>query len=176
MEYGCSFDGLNRYCTDPNNSIIIPPCMKNNEQIEIMELTIMNKNFSVLPNFLFENMKIININLRSNKIEKISNNSFDYFDNTELIDLSRNLIKEINSQLFKHSTLQILIISENQLESIEENSFQMLFKLKILDLKSNKLKLLPKNIFLKMNNSLKLIYTDRNNIESLEETGIENLS
>ena len=79
-----------------NNLFISLKFNKNltNAQYDIL---VWNKNYTILPNFIFRGININKLSLQSNEIEYISDYSFSDMEKLEILDLSRNNLKSIDN-------------------------------------------------------------------------------
>jgi hypothetical protein len=172
-DYGCeNISSQEILCIGKENLSKNPPCMNNTEVIRMITLKINNKNFKILPNHLFQNIMLKRLNLISNQIEVISEFTFQNLNETELIQLSQNKIKEIKLELFlmMKDSLKYLIMNENNLQTIFYNETVIFKKLEIFNFAHNKLKLLPKNLLSKIGQSLVTLDLYNNQIVTLDGT------
>ena len=121
---------------------------------------------------------VIILDLSYNNIIKLETNAFDEgFDNLQKLNLHRNYLTTVPSQVFValRNTLIHLTLNGNQLVRVDVNLFQDLNKLAILTLDDNKLTELPEGLFRSLEN-LNQLYLFGNQLISLNSTIFENLS
>jgi Leucine-rich repeat (LRR) protein len=100
-----------------------------------------NSLLEIDSNLISTNNRFLKIlDLKNNSIAKISIKSFSFCNEMESLDLSLNLLSEIENETFIGlQNLNHLNLSSNRIESISSESFKILRKLLTLDLSFNNL-------------------------------------
>ncbi|XP_044745325.1 toll-like receptor 6 [Coccinella septempunctata] len=132
--------------------------------LHTLELTEVDINYGIR---LFQDQSNLNIlNLRSNHIKLLKENTFENLVKLVSLDLSDNDLVYLHSDTFKGlSDLTHLFLMQNHIEFLEKPIFRDLIKLSTLDLSHNNICLLHRDI-LKPLKSLREINLDNN--EGLE--------
>jgi hypothetical protein len=94
-------------------------------------------NYTSIPPYF---PKLNSLNFSGNQIRSVGNNTFKHksFQNIQSIDLSNNVIHNIEMKSFENLTqLHYLDLSSNKIGSVAPESFKELKNLKILDLRGN---------------------------------------
>ncbi|CAF0991991.1 unnamed protein product [Brachionus calyciflorus] len=109
----------------------------------------LNNNFLKLLEPIFYNLSAFRIlDVSSNQIIFIHNDTFKTFDNLKDILISENEILEINSETFKGASgLERLFINSNKIKKIDEKFTQNVANLIHLDISKNNLSLIETKIF-----------------------------
>jgi len=101
-----------------------------------------------LKNYFLNLNKLEQLKLSQNQILTIEYESFGEMTNLKSLDLSNNLIYELNNNMFRNlKALKELNLCKNKIESIKKLDFTGLSSLNLLDLSENKLKSLDENVF-----------------------------
>ncbi len=113
------------------------------------EIFLNNSKLYSIEDFVFKELKYLKIlNLASNTISKINENTFQGLTNLLELNLNQNYIDEIYGDVFKCLTsLLTLRLSYNNLKTIKENTFDGLINLKDLDLANNMIDSFENNAF-----------------------------
>lgn len=92
--------------------------------------------------------RVTKLVIARNVVRELPAGTFQYFQQLQDLDLTRNLLNTLNSEMFSgiENTLLSLKLSQNRISSITGPPLA-LTKLKYLDISKNHLKELPKNIF-----------------------------
>ena len=147
------------------NSYAVIKCYKSLPSITTLEAKC--RNILKIHKTIFLNLSnLINIDLRENKLLKISEN-FKLFKNLVSLKLDYNQISYIPSFIGEFSHLETFSISNNLLSYIP-TSIQSLTSLKFLNFSSNKIERLP--IEFGQLNSLQSLYLDSNYFMSIPST------
>ena len=109
------------------------------------EITIGNKNFKTLPDFLFRNIQIYNLTLVNNKIEYISKDTFIMIKSLQMLDLGLNMLKSIDNLIISSTQHQIhymtglksIYLDNNRISFIDEFFFRNMIELTELSLAYN---------------------------------------
>jgi Leucine-rich repeat (LRR) protein len=123
----------------------------------------------------FENLNIQSINLAGNNLKNVPNVIVKNVELIEMLDLSRNIFKEIKTSYFQKTNSMIyLFISRNQLELIEDDAFVNLKTLLILDMSFNNLSNLSASTFSGLYN-LQVLNLSNNKIDKLQNRVLDSL-
>ncbi|XP_063224347.1 uncharacterized protein LOC134532077 isoform X2 [Bacillus rossius redtenbacheri] len=108
------------------------------QSFAITELNIQNSFMSIVSNYSFNTITEVKyLMLRSNQIKDIERHVFKNLTNLILIDLSKNEINFLHSELFITTQLNYLNVSHNKLVYIHPTLFMSLKKLNVIDLSNN---------------------------------------
>lgn len=147
---------------------------KNYERIEIT-----NKNFSILPDYIFQDFCIEILILEQNEIEYVSNLSFSRISKLNTLSLKLNKIKSITEilnslSLSDESTLQLLDLSSNNIDKINVKFLRNFENLINLDLQSNKIESIGEFCLENLKN-LKELRLNDNRLKIIQENTFFNL-
>jgi hypothetical protein len=140
-----------------------------NESIKLINMIIKDLNSEQIQDLKLIFSKIDSIQINDTTAFILEKYSFKDFIYLKQINLSRNLLKEINSNTFRElHLLKYLNLSGNCLNRIEINSFSSLISLNTLDLSHNCLKHLDSTTFRNLSNLriLNLAWNELNTIDS----------
>ncbi|XP_063224159.1 chaoptin-like isoform X2 [Bacillus rossius redtenbacheri] len=108
------------------------------QSFAITTVDIHNSFMPILSNYSFNTItEVENITLRSNQIKDIEINVFKNLKNLMIMDLSKNEIKFLHSDLFIKTQLEYLNVSHNKLVRVSPAFFMSLKLLKVIDLSNN---------------------------------------
>lgn len=93
------------------------------------------------------------LHLANTGIKLIEDYAFHMLVKLKRLDLSHNLIRYVDSNLFP-SDLEDLLIGQNALESLDGFDVDKFVELRLLDVSNNKIKVLPQNL---LNRSVRVI-------------------
>lgn len=91
--------------------------------------------------------RIGTIDLGRNKIKKIDYQMFFQLNYVELIDVSENLVTEIQKLSFKDLYLVTINVSHNAITKVEAGAFENCANITFLDLSHNQISEIPKTAF-----------------------------
>jgi len=130
---------------------------------ELKKLTFSYNNIEIFQDRCFANQnKLIHLNLSSNKIKKISSETFFGLKSLTTLSIGLNRISEIEDDCFKHlNNLESLSLSFNQIVKINKNTFSKLDQLIDLRLNFNKINEIHDDSFNNLTN-LKNLYLYKN--------------
>jgi len=140
-----------------------------NESIKLNSMIIKDLNSEQIQDLELIFPKIDSIQINNTTAFILDKDSFKDFIYLKQINLSKNLLKEINSHTFRElHFLKWLNLSGNCLNRIEINSFASLISLNTLDLSHNCLKHLDSTTFRNLSNLriLNLAWNELNTIDS----------
>ena len=151
-----------------------------------ISIRIKYRNFQLIPEDLFQNLKLKCLDLSNNKLIKITNESFKGSQLTDTLKLDSNQIvsidntfKSINdyndSNCLKYRQLQYIDLSNNIIQSLTQKSFNCLQNLKFLLLHNNHILIIENNTF---ENLIRLerLSLANNKITSIERSSFKGLS
>jgi Leucine-rich repeat (LRR) protein len=107
------------------------------DRSEIYSIEIKNKNYTLVPDFLFQDLSVENLHLKNNRIRKIAEKAFENIHRLRDLRLSNNDLVEVN--LRNLMDLEILYLDGNLFKSITKLMFMRMKKLKILCMSYNKI-------------------------------------
>ena len=122
-------------------------------------ISIINKNYTILPGFIFSNFKISVLNLAFNEIESISVETFSAIKSLETLDLSNNKLKSIDNLILSFNkllSLKYLDLANNQIEALNLSFTPAFANLIKLNLTSNKISFVALDAFKNTKNLLEL--------------------
>ena len=125
-----------------------------------------------VPNAVYSLKRLVELNMRRNKLTFISANDFTMLENLQSLDLAANRIILIENKAFP-STITELFLSQNEFNFIDEEIFHDLTNLQHLRLSYNRISYLPRDIFSK-NIALESIYLDNNFLKFLNSSHFSN--
>ena len=109
--------------------------------IAVQTFSIANNNIESVNNkVLLSLILAVSINLSGNKLKEIFNNALPK-DKLEILDLSNNVLKDIEGDIFMLPKLKHLILHHNQISTLSIPA--VVKSLKYLDLSNNKLQSIP---------------------------------
>ena len=148
-----------------NYSYNIIKCYQNLPDIESFECKGINT-IKIHKTIFYNLPNLIQIDLRENKLSKISKN-FKIFKNLEVLKLDNNQILYIPSFISEFLKLKVFTISNNKLSSIP-SSIQYITNLQVLKFSNNKILKLP--IEFGLLKSLEILYIDCNYFTEIPTT------
>lgn len=137
----------------------------------LQQLIFKNNNLQSLDqlNNLKNFPKLSKLNLDSNEIDTLDQNSFKNLKFLKEIIIDNNNIEKINSEIFGANLINVktLKLSQNKIDEIQNGAFKNLENLEFLDLSYNRLNSLKKDTFLGLKNlkELYLSYNPFNNFD-----------
>ena len=168
------------------------------ENIKLANLILQNNALLSLPESIFTTTKLIHLNLRHNKLEKLPkhllrgqhminivnfygnllqslpNDLFWGLLNVEILQLSYNEITYLNEQIFNGlESLRVLYFAHNQLKTLNSKIFQNTKNLSVLDLSWNRLTNIPNIFYL---NRLIFLNLQNNKLTRTSRNSLTNLS
>lgn len=114
-----------------------------------LSLDLSNNKLDKLPDDRFAHMNFFKINMSANQIRHISPYAFRDIKGLRVLDLTSNLLRDVNPQHFTHfsNSLRTLILEKNQLHQLDKfhisNAIGTLKVLENLNLANNGLEELP---------------------------------
>ena len=141
------------------------------------DIIIANKNYTILPDFIFRGIKIQSLDMQYNEIEYISNWTFSDIIKIQSLILDNNKIKFINNLIsslsinsFKpnqiNPTLSTLSIKSNKIETIDTKFTKTFSKLTKIYLNDNLIRFVKANVFENLK-ELAEVRLDDNLLESI---------
>ncbi|XP_052826356.1 insulin-like growth factor-binding protein complex acid labile subunit [Octopus bimaculoides] len=151
------------------------------DMIQLREI-VLDKNGGWLipfPGAYFRGLRLLSLNklsLKSCGIFRISWGAFVELDQLQELDLSKNFLTKIPSEISRLRKLRKLVLNSNQINTIPENTFQNLKDLRELYLVSNQLlstTSIHKDSFGGLANSLRLIDFSNNDMPAVPIHGLK---
>ena len=145
-------------------------------KLKILNVTKSFSNPIKLDGHNFADLKSLeSLNLKQNKISKISIEEFANLISLKELYLDENSLKEIDKKTFvSNFNLEIISLKSNDISKIHYKTFSSLSKLREIDLALNNIKSLQSAIFVK-NNNLEMIDFYNNNLQHIEATIFQHL-
>lgn len=116
----------------------------------------------------FKNLHLLSLkrlNLQSNQIAKMQDDTFKDIENLKLLDLSSNILPMVPIAVTSTlSNLTHLNASSNNIRYIVDNTFENMTELTYLNLHNNRLESFPKNSFRGLGNRLQTLDLSSNNL------------
>lgn len=126
------------------------------------KLTLAGLELSTLPEGIFSELKIKELEINDNALSELSERFFSELPNLLCLSISFNRLTALPENAFVHLTqLQYLDISGNELGALPKNIFAGLHNLQRLDMVDMKLESIPKGMFDELRN-LKNLQLDAN--------------
>uniref|UniRef100_A0A2L2Y379 Chondroadherin-like protein n=1 Tax=Parasteatoda tepidariorum TaxID=114398 RepID=A0A2L2Y379_PARTP len=106
------------------------------------------------------------LNLVSNKIEKVGDKVLASLVNLQQLYINTNRIKTVARSMLPNPSKHLWLLEAklNHIEELPTDAFEGYPNLKIVNLSQNKLKSIPENVWGKVWNQLHAVYLDANNI------------
>ena len=151
-----------------------PPLNTNYSVItKAIDAKLTNQNYSNLPDFIFNKFHLISLSLSKDSIESIGFNAFAGISSLESLDLSNNLINDIEHIFASLNSLKKLVLSSNAIKSLK-NSLCHLNNLLYLALDNNMIRSVN-NVDLSCLTKLRLLNLKNNRIDYLQNINLETL-
>ena len=125
--------------------------------LDIIEIDLNSKKLLEIPKNINKFSNLQRLNLSSNQIIEIKEDTFKSLTNLRELSLGNNKITEIKENTFKSLTsLQTLHLCDNQMTEIKEDTFKSLISLKCLYIDNNKMTDLKEDTFKSLTNLQRL--------------------
>lgn len=122
-------------------------------------------------------IQIVNLDLSKNSIRQIMAGSFSYLNSLENLYLDRNQLTSLNETLFESmSSLSNLQLQENKIETLKSSIFSRLKSLEILNISFNNLKAIESSIFANLNQLVVLDISGNFNMDDFTEQTFDGLT
>ena len=129
-----------------------------------------------IPTDLFSKQDQL-LTLGITKAEELSKNLFDNLVSLQVLELTQTFISIIPKNWFaKINNLILLSLKETSLRRLDAISFAGLTQLKTLDLSLNSLRVIPKDVFIPLQNSLERLDLSGNILKSIELGALDGMS
>lgn len=90
---------------------------------------------------------LLRLNVSHNEIDNIASFAFDAAPNLTSIDLSFNLLYDLNENIFTSYTIKYLYLNNNQLTVVQPKWFEKLLYLRVLTLNNNRIRAIDWQLF-----------------------------
>lgn len=130
---------------------------------QISNLDMSKNDFESIPSEISTlNMSVLSLDLSHCHIKSIKLNKIDSLEN---LNLSSNSIQSLDIDTFRNVPgLKSLDLSSNRLTSLPEGLFSPIHSFHVLNLSGNKIQTIDKTIFDNLQNSLRTLHLENNNI------------
>lgn len=142
-----------------------------NNMKNLAHLYLSHNNIESLNSNLFRNNNgLMMLHISNNSIEQLPKGLFKQNEQLQEISLDRNRLKEVTSENFeKNKNLIHIILGYNNINRIGPSVFHEMSYLEHLDLQFNEVSELPTEIFHNINNSLKKVFLNNNQLQEIDE-------
>lgn len=129
---------------------------------------------SIKQRAFYHTSHLYELDLKRNNLTTLGTNLFIHFENLKKLDLSVNRIYEIHD--FEHlDKLDQLLLKRNMIKKLESDIFRPLISVSVIDLSYNEIEVIEADLF-HHNNLLKVINFENNHIMIIEPNTFSNLS
>jgi Leucine-rich repeat (LRR) protein len=155
------------------------PSLNNSFELAIkknISIQLRNQNYSSLPNFIFNNLSVISLELSNSQIETIQINTFKGIETKlQVLNLRSNKLTNIENIFNGLVYLEKLFLDSNQIKQINHNDLCNLTQLKMLSLSSNLIRTISNFKFACLYN-LKYLSLSKNRIDYLQNVNMTSMS
>ncbi|XP_014203572.1 leucine-rich repeats and immunoglobulin-like domains protein 3 isoform X2 [Copidosoma floridanum] len=123
---------------------------------ELQYLDLSNNKIYKIQKSTFFTSQLRSLNLNSNQLKNIENDSFKYLSSLQELRLNKNHLLDLKDYLRKLDKLRILEVNRNQLREVEALTFKEMRSLEKLHLKRNKIDSLNDGAFWQLNSLIEL--------------------